>query len=144
MQVRIFDTDASQDVVETFGAVAFSAGPLRMRVLMVHTQQYPSMAGRKYKHGIYMRDTKKAIEAFEFYKTLTEASPPRELYWKQSREFYFAGKIIWSPFILDKIGAYVMLRRLPLMSIHRAMFLLIKPSSSLIFSVVLTQRVPRE
>ncbi|MEK9854598.1 MAG: carbohydrate ABC transporter substrate-binding protein, partial [Rhodobiaceae bacterium] len=35
------------------------------------------------------------------------ASPPGELYWKQSREMYFAGKaamIIWSPFILDELA----------------------------------------
>lgn len=47
------------------------------------------------------------IEVLDFYKTLAEASPPGELYWKQSRELYFAGKaamIIWSPFILDELG----------------------------------------
>ena len=46
-------------------------------------------------------------EVLEFYKAITEASPPGELYWQQSRELYFAGKaamIIWSPFILDELA----------------------------------------
>ena len=48
-----------------------------------------------------------ATEALDFYKAIAEASPPGELYWKQSRELYFAGKaamIIWSPFILDELA----------------------------------------
>ena len=43
----------------------------------------------------------------EFYKSIVEASPPGELFWKQSRELYFAGQaamIIWSPFILDELA----------------------------------------
>ena len=43
----------------------------------------------------------------DFYKAISKASPPGELYWKQSRELYFAGKaamIIWSPFILDELA----------------------------------------
>lgn len=47
------------------------------------------------------------IEALEFYKALADASPPGELFWKQSREMYFAGRaamIIWSPFILDELA----------------------------------------
>ena len=46
-------------------------------------------------------------EVLDFYKAVAEASPPGELYWKQSRELYFAGKaamIIWSPFILDELA----------------------------------------
>ena len=48
-----------------------------------------------------------ATEVLDFYKAIAEASPPGELYWKQSRELYFAGKaamIIWSPFILDELA----------------------------------------
>ncbi len=47
------------------------------------------------------------IEALEFYKQIAQASPPGELYWKQSREVYFAGQaamIIWSPFIMDELA----------------------------------------
>ncbi len=47
------------------------------------------------------------VEVLEFYKRLAKASPPGELYWKQSRELYFAGQaamIIWSPFILDELA----------------------------------------
>lgn len=47
------------------------------------------------------------IEALDFYKTIAKASPPGELFWKQSREVYFDGKtamIIWSPFILDELA----------------------------------------
>ncbi len=57
--------------------------------------------------GITGFDEKKLVEALEFYKTIAKASPPGELYWKQSRELYFAGKaamIIWSPFILDELA----------------------------------------
>ena len=46
-------------------------------------------------------------EVLNFYKALAKASPPGELYWKQSREVYLDGKaamIIWSPSILDELG----------------------------------------
>ena len=49
----------------------------------------------------------KLVEALEIYKKMADASPDGELYWKQSRELYFAGKaamIIWSPFIMDELG----------------------------------------
>ncbi len=52
-------------------------------------------------------DETATIEVLDFYKTLVEASPPGELFWKQSRELYFAGQaamIIWSPFILDELA----------------------------------------
>ena len=52
-------------------------------------------------------DEAATIEALEFYKTIAEASPPGELYWKQSREVYFDGRaamIIWSPFIMDELA----------------------------------------
>lgn len=57
--------------------------------------------------GIAKLDEAKTIEVLEFYKALVKASPDGELYWKQSRELYFAGKaamIIWSPFILDELA----------------------------------------
>ena len=47
------------------------------------------------------------IEALELYKKTAQASPPGELFWKQSRELYFAGRaamIVWSPFILDELA----------------------------------------
>ena len=50
---------------------------------------------------------KKLKASLEFYKVIANASPPGELYWKQSRELYFAGKtpmIIWSPFIMDELA----------------------------------------
>ncbi len=50
---------------------------------------------------------KATTEVLDFYKSIAKASPPGELYWKQSREIYFAGKaamIIWSPFILDELA----------------------------------------
>ena len=52
-------------------------------------------------------DDAKLRETLELYKTIAKASPPGELYWKQSRELYFAGKtamIVWSPFILDELA----------------------------------------
>ena len=57
--------------------------------------------------GLIELDEQKTIEALEFYKVLAEASPPGELFWKQSREVYFAGQtamIIWSPFLLDELA----------------------------------------
>ncbi|SMX42899.1 ABC transporter substrate-binding protein [Actibacterium lipolyticum] len=57
--------------------------------------------------GFAPLDEAKTTEVLDFYKAIAEASPPGELYWKQSRELYFAGKaamIIWSPFILDELA----------------------------------------
>ena len=57
--------------------------------------------------GFKALDAKKTAEVLEFYKAIVKASPPGELFWKQSRELYFAGKaamIIWSPFILDELA----------------------------------------
>ncbi|MCA0920646.1 ABC transporter substrate-binding protein [Pseudooceanicola nanhaiensis] len=57
--------------------------------------------------GFMALDEAKTIEALEFYKKIAEASPPGDLFWKQSREVYFAGHaamIIWSPFILDELA----------------------------------------
>ncbi len=57
--------------------------------------------------GIAAMDEGKLIETLDFYKAIVDASPEGELYWKQSRELYFAGKaamIIWSPFILDELA----------------------------------------
>lgn len=57
--------------------------------------------------GVRKLEQKSATEALEFYKALAKASPPGELFWKQSREMYFAGRaamIIWSPFILDELA----------------------------------------
>ncbi len=52
-------------------------------------------------------DTPQMIEVLKFYKRLAQASPPGNLYWKQSRELYMAGRaaqIVWSPFILDELA----------------------------------------
>ena len=57
--------------------------------------------------GFQPLDVAKTTEVLDFYKAIAQASPPGELYWKQSRELYFAGKaamIIWSPFILDELA----------------------------------------
>lgn len=57
--------------------------------------------------GFNELDVDATSEVLDFYKAIAEASPPGELYWKQSRELYFAGKaamIIWSPFILDELA----------------------------------------
>ncbi len=57
--------------------------------------------------GLAPLDTAKTTEVLDFYKALVASSPQGELYWKQSRELYFAGKaamIIWSPFILDELA----------------------------------------
>ncbi len=59
------------------------------------------------KNGFSPLDTKATTEVLKFYKKIAKASPAGELYWKQSRAIYFAGKaamIIWSPFILDELA----------------------------------------
>ena len=58
-------------------------------------------------NGFSSLEEKSTIEVLEFYKKLAKSSPEGELFWKQSREMYFAGKaamIIWSPFILDELA----------------------------------------
>lgn len=57
--------------------------------------------------GVVELDAEKTKQVLEFYKTISEASPPGDLYWKQSRELYLGGKaamILWSPFILDELA----------------------------------------
>ncbi|KAA2315499.1 extracellular solute-binding protein [Pseudooceanicola sediminis] len=57
--------------------------------------------------GFQPLDERKTVEVLNFYKTIADASPPGDLFWKQSREVYFAGDaamIIWSPFILDELA----------------------------------------
>ena len=59
------------------------------------------------KNGFSPLDEKATSEVLNFYKNIAKASPAGELYWKQSRAIYFAGKaamIIWSPFILDELA----------------------------------------
>ena len=58
-------------------------------------------------NGLNALDEASTIEVLDFYKAIAKASPPGELYWKQSRELYFSGQaamIIWSPFILDELA----------------------------------------
>jgi len=58
-------------------------------------------------NGFKPLDEAKTIEVLDFYKAIAKASPPGDLYWKQSRELYFSGNaamIIWSPFILDELA----------------------------------------
>lgn len=58
-------------------------------------------------NGLIELDPGATAEVLDFYKTIVDASPDGELYWRQSREMYFAGEaamIIWSPFILDELA----------------------------------------
>ncbi len=58
-------------------------------------------------NGFKPLDEQATTEVLDFYKAIAKASPPGELFWKQSREVYFAGQaamIIWSPFILDELA----------------------------------------
>ena len=57
--------------------------------------------------GSINEDTSKLKNVLSFYKTIADASPEGDLYWKQSRELYLGGKaamIIWSPSLLDELG----------------------------------------
>jgi multiple sugar transport system substrate-binding protein len=47
------------------------------------------------------------IQTLEFYKRLAGFTPPGDIYWRQTREDYFGGRIamiIWSPFIMDEMA----------------------------------------
>ncbi len=57
--------------------------------------------------GSVNEDTSGLKQVLSFYKTIADASPDGDLYWKQSRELYLAGQaamIIWSPSLLDELG----------------------------------------
>ena len=57
--------------------------------------------------GSVNEDTSKLKTVLEFYKSIADASPEGDLFWKQSRELYLAGQaamIIWSPSLLDELG----------------------------------------
>ena len=59
------------------------------------------------KKGGTKKQGKALKNSLEFYKVIAKASPPGELFWKQSRALYFAGKtpmVIWSPFIMDELA----------------------------------------
>lgn len=52
-------------------------------------------------------NTPELVQTLKFYKTLAGFTPPGDIYWRQTREDYFAGRIamiIWSPFILDELA----------------------------------------
>jgi multiple sugar transport system substrate-binding protein len=52
-------------------------------------------------------ETPEFIETLKFYKKLASFTPPGNIYWRQTREDYLAGRqamIIWSPFILDELA----------------------------------------
>ncbi len=57
--------------------------------------------------GSVNEDTEALKTVLSFYKTIADASPEGDLYWKQSREQYLGGNaamIIWSPSLLDELG----------------------------------------
>jgi multiple sugar transport system substrate-binding protein len=52
-------------------------------------------------------NTPEFIQTLKFYKRLAEFTPPGDIYWRQTREDYFGGRIamiVWSPFILDELA----------------------------------------
>ncbi len=51
--------------------------------------------------------TPEFIQTLQFYKKLAGFSPPGDIYWRQTREDYFGGRMammLWSPFILDEMA----------------------------------------
>ncbi|MBW2064221.1 MAG: extracellular solute-binding protein [Deltaproteobacteria bacterium] len=51
--------------------------------------------------------TPEFLQTLKFYKKLAGFTPPGNIYWRQTREDYFGGRlamIIWSPFILDEMA----------------------------------------
>jgi multiple sugar transport system substrate-binding protein len=52
-------------------------------------------------------NTPEFVQTLRFYKRLAGFTPPGDIYWRQTREDYFGGRIamiIWSPFILDEMA----------------------------------------
>jgi len=52
-------------------------------------------------------NTPEFIQTLKFYKKLAGFTPPGDIYWRQTREDYFGGRlamIMWSPFILDELA----------------------------------------
>lgn len=52
-------------------------------------------------------NTPEFIQALNFYKGLADLTSPGDIYWRQTREDYFAGRvamIVWSPYILDELA----------------------------------------
>ncbi len=101
--VKAIDTLSSNDM---FGFVAATKtdenfmSQVLEHVMLANGVNIVKKGGTK-KQGLALK------RSLEFYKKLAKASPPGELYWKQSRELYFAGKtpmIIWSPFIMDELA----------------------------------------
>jgi multiple sugar transport system substrate-binding protein len=51
--------------------------------------------------------TPEFVQTLKFYKGLADLTPPGDIYWRQTREDYFAGRvamIVWSPYILDELA----------------------------------------
>jgi multiple sugar transport system substrate-binding protein len=52
-------------------------------------------------------NTPEMVETLEFYRSLSQFSPPGNLYWLHTRMDYLSGRaaaIVWSPFILDELS----------------------------------------
>ena len=59
------------------------------------------------KEGKLNLDTPEMVETLEFYKALSEFTPPGNLYWLHTRMDYLSGRaamMVWSPFILDELS----------------------------------------
>jgi len=57
--------------------------------------------------GVVDLNTPEFIQTLKFYKKLAGFTPPGNIYWRHTREDYFAGRqamIIWSPYILDEMA----------------------------------------
>jgi multiple sugar transport system substrate-binding protein len=52
-------------------------------------------------------NTPEFVQTLKFYKRLAGFTPPGDIYWRQTREDYFGGRLamtIWSPYILDELA----------------------------------------
>jgi multiple sugar transport system substrate-binding protein len=52
-------------------------------------------------------NTPEFIQTLRLYKKLAEFTPPGDIYWRQTREDFFGGRLamtVWSPFILDELA----------------------------------------
>jgi multiple sugar transport system substrate-binding protein len=52
-------------------------------------------------------NTSEFIQTLKFYKKLVGFTPPGDIYWRQTREDFFGGRLamtLWSPFILDELA----------------------------------------
>jgi multiple sugar transport system substrate-binding protein len=90
-------------------AIAVGTDPTQVYMQQVLEQFALSNGARLVnpKTGEVDLDTPEFIQTLKFYKRLADFTPPGDIYWRQTREDYFGGRVamvLWSPYILDELA----------------------------------------